>query len=154
MPRIRKTLIDNTLGKIFTNIQTISSANASNIIAGTKLQSKNLNTGRSIRLRTINNLGNSGFYFPTDSLLTTVTLRLHQSSKAPTKLRFRAGSSISSTVIIADNVTIPANTLLITVDINAFVDAGNYVYVDITETSPFNSATGYGLGLSLNYYST
>ena len=153
MPRIRNFLIDNTLGKIFTNVQTVNSANASNLIAGTKLQTKTVSTGNSVTLRITNNISNIGFYFPTDSLLTTATLRLSKAAKVSnTKLRFRSGTTYASSVIIADNVSIPINTLITTVSLNTLVNAGNYVYVDVINASPLASSAGNGLSVILSYY--
>lgn len=153
MPRIRNFLIDNTLGKIFTNVQTVNSANASNLIAGTKLQTKTVSTGNNVTLRISNNISNVGFYFPTDSLLTTASLRLSKAAKVSnTKLRFRSGTTYASSVIIEDNVSIPANTSITTVTLNEFVSAGNYVFVDIIDASPLAASAGAGLSVILSYY--
>lgn len=63
--RSRSFLVDNTLGKLFTNTTTTSLANATNLIAGTKLSSKGISQASNIAARVatqlpIGTLGTSG----------------------------------------------------------------------------------------------
>lgn len=62
--RTRTFLLDNTVGKIFTNVQTTSSAGADKLIAGTKLLVKTLASPLRVQaIPTLNLGGDSYTYF-------------------------------------------------------------------------------------------
>jgi hypothetical protein len=153
MARVRNFLIDNTLGKVFTNVQNITAANATNIIAGTKLQSRLLSTGAAVPLRIVNNLSNIGLIFPTDSIITTIKVSLLKSTTWPTtRLRIKSGTSYSTATTVVPSISIPVNSLTVTSTVNLNIPAGNYVYVDIIDASPVPTSAGAGLSVTFNFY--
>ena len=54
--RTRSFLVDNTLGKLFTNTAASSLANSSNVIAGTKIQTKTISQGNLVIGKAVNGL--------------------------------------------------------------------------------------------------
>lgn len=153
MPRIKNFLIDNTLGKVFTNVQNVASANASNLIAGTKLQTKSITTRAAVPLRITNQLSNQGILFPTDSLVIGAKLTLAKATTwTTTRLAIRSGTSYESSTVVEDNISISANSRIETYTFNISVPAGNYLYIDIIDASPIPTNAGAGLSITINFY--
>lgn len=150
MARTRTLLVDNTLGKIFTNVQNVSGANATNLIAGTKLQAKAVSSAAAVRVA--KNLGVTGIYFPTETYVTTAVLLF---TKPPTNggttIVLRKGANYDASTIIS-TTAITANTVRTTVTLNTTVSAGQSIYVDVTTAAAINS--GIGLKITANYYAS
>jgi hypothetical protein len=151
--RTRNFLIDNTLGKVFTNVKSVFTAGPANLIAGTKLLTKSITTSAATQVRPTKNLSNVGFYFPTDSLVTSGTLKFTRvPSGGSNILRFKMGQSYSTATVILDNVVVAAKTPNFNFTLNTTVPAGNYIYVDIVAAGTTLSLAGAGLSISVNYY--
>lgn len=150
MARIRNLLIDNTLGKVFTNVARVTDSDASKLIAGIKLQTKTIKPATPTTLvRVTNNLGGTGLYFPTDSLVTTVNLSF---TKPPvnnnTSIRFKTGATYATSTTV--NTTTASQSTSTAVTLNTTIPAGEYLFVDVATAGLFGS--GYGLTILANYY--
>lgn len=152
MARVRNFLIDNTIGKVFTNVQNVSAANASNIIAGTKLQSKIISSTASTVMRITKMLGNTGIYFPSDSLVTTAVIKLSKAATASgTSIGIKVGTSYTTATLI-NTTSISANAANTTITLNSTVPAGQYMYIDILSVP--SAGAGLGFNITVNFYGT
>jgi hypothetical protein len=149
--RTRSILVDNTLGKIFTNVSSVSTSNSSNLIAGTKIQSATISSGSKTTLVLTKNLGKGiGISFPRGGLITNVQLSLSGAATGQSVIvDVKVGTSYanSSTVTTA---TLPVNTLSTPKAVSISVQSGQYVYLDVTQTG--NIKPGNGLSVRLDYY--
>lgn len=151
MARIRNLLIDNTLGKVFTNVARVTDVDASKLIAGIKLQSKTIKPGNvTTAVRVTKNLGGTGIYFPTASLVTDATVIFAKApSNAGTSVVFKAGATYDTATTVG-TISIASQAVNTAVTLNATIAAGQYLFVDIATAA----ATGSGFGISIiaNYY--
>lgn len=152
MARTRSLLIDNTLGKIFTNTSNVGTANASNLIAGTKLVSASIIAKRTSTAKIANNLSGNpqGLRFVSGGLVTSVIL---SAATAPSgsniAFTFKVGTTYETATIIDTN-ELNAATVLKTTSVNWTIPASNSIYVDITQVG--NVKPGTGVGVQFTYY--
>ena len=146
--RTRSLLMDNTIGKIYTNVGATSEVNSSKLIAGTSLKSYVLSSKTSTRVA--NNLSGTGFPFASSGLIQTVTLSV---STAPVgasiivalkKGTAYANSTTSATANIASGVK-TGNT-----SISLNVSAGEFIFFDVTQVG--STSSGQKLSIRLDYF--
>lgn len=150
--RTRTFLLDNTLGKIFTNVQSITDAGADKLIAGTKLLVKRVSAGAKVQaIPTINLGGGMGILLsPNAALLTQVELRLTTTTAGQSLIiELRKGVSL------ADSVGLGTFELDIGVRSAVYavahqIQPSEYLYVNIIQSGSVRR--GAGLSVQLSYY--
>ena len=151
MARIRSLLIDNTLGKIFTNTQSSLTADASKLIAGSKLLTASFTSAKTTTVKVISNLGTGkGILFPNSSLLTQITLSVATApSGAPITVVIKKGTSYT-TATVTGTYTIAADTLTSNYTVSQTINSGDSLFADVTTVG--NVKSGVGLTILFNYY--
>lgn len=150
--RSRSLLIDTTIGKIFTNTPSIQAADASKLIAGTKIASASISTSRGTTAKITKNLsGNAfGIRFPSGGLITSVTIT---ASVAPVGrsiiIVVKAGTTYDNSVqIFTDELASTFTRRVVPVALT--IPIGSNVYVDITQVGI--AKPGAGVGIQFSYY--
>jgi hypothetical protein len=154
MARTRSLLIDNTIGKIFTNTSTVQAADASKLIAGTKLLTASVTTSRSTVAKITNNLSGNpiGIKFTTGGLVTGITLTAATAATGRTiNFTFKVGPTYATSTVVGTNFLNIAQTSKIEV-VGWTVPVGNSIYIDITQVG--NIKPGAGVGVQLRYYAS
>lgn len=151
MPRIRSILIDNTLGKIFTNVETSTSTDSSKLIAGTKLQSFTYAATTTATTVVAKNIGTgTGVPFPNNGLIVAGRLGV---SVAPTgraiNVAIRVGSTYATSTV-ATTLSLPVSALSATTNLAINIQSGQFLYFDVTQVG--NIKPGNGLSVKLDYY--
>jgi hypothetical protein len=152
MPRTRSLLIDNTLGKIFTNTATVSAADASKLIAGTKLVSASITANKGIVAKVTNNLSGTpqGVRFVSGGLVTSVIISAAVASTGRAIVfAFKVGTSYDTATTLGTD-QLNATVTRKNASVNWTIPAGSSIYVDITQVGM--SKPGAGLGVQFNYY--
>jgi hypothetical protein len=151
MPRrTRSILIDNTLGKIFTNIDTVTT-DSSKLIAGTKLQATTISSGSKTNVVVAKNLGTGvGVPFVNPALLTTIKLSVSTAPAGqPIIVAVKGGSSYANSSVLT-TVTLPVNTSTVTSSMSITIQSGQNIYLDVTQAG--TTKPGTGLSVRLEYY--
>jgi hypothetical protein len=151
--RTRGLLIDSTLGKVWSNIDDVASGNASLLIAGTKLQSKVFSQSSTTVVRAATNLGlGTGFYFPTQTLITSVglTLTVSKNRTANINITVKSSADTYANASTLGTYTISKSNSSQSATTSLSVAAGSYVYFDLTT----GDANAQGLSITLNYYAS
>jgi len=154
--RTRSVLIDTTIGKIFNNVVSVSSADASKLIAGSKPLT--VSTSQSGTAKVALNVGN-GLRFAGPALLTTIQAT---TTSTPTNqniiLTFKTGTDydVSSTVATVNLVPGLKNYYYNlgqsnTVSQSISISAGNYLFWDITQVGI--GQPGQKIAITYTYYS-
>jgi hypothetical protein len=152
MPRTRSLLIDNTLGKIFTNTDTTAAADASKLIAGTKLVSASIVANKSVIAKVTNNLSGNpqGVRFVSGGLVTAVIMSAATASTGRAiAFTFKVGTTYETATTLGTdqlNVTVTRKNAAVAWTI----PAGSSIYVDITQVG--NVRPGAGVGVQFNFY--
>lgn len=152
--RSRSILIDATLGKIFINTTSVQNADASKLIAGTKLMSSTISSkpNNSI-VKITKNLSATatGVRFPSGALVTNLVL---STSTAPVGrsivVQIRLGTSYESSVLL-DSQELESNVKTKTIGVSWTIPSGQSLYVDVTQVG--STKPGTGLNIQFNYYS-
>jgi hypothetical protein len=152
MPRTRSLLIDNTLGKIFTNTGTVQAADASKLIAGTKLVSASITSNKGIVAKVTNNLSGNpqGIRFVSGGLVTSVVISAAVASTGRAiAFTFKVGTSYETATTLGTD-QLNATVLRKTASVSWTIPAGSSIYVDITQVG--NVKPGSGVGVQFSYY--
>lgn len=152
MPRrSRSILVDTTIGKIFTNVQSVSAADASNLIAGTQTKRGGFSSPKTQTTRLTSNLGGkSGFYFPVSGVVTEVSLTSVIAPKgAAVQVNLKRGTTYESSTIVG-TYTLAELTTSSTTSTAITVSAGDNFYVDIVSVG--TTVPGSGLEVRFKYY--
>lgn len=151
MPRTRSILIDNTVGKIFTNVGSSASTDSSKLIAGTKLQSYTYSASRSSTTVVARNIGiATGVPFPNNGLIASGTLSI---SSVPTGRAINVDVKVGSTYAtstVATTISLPINTFTATSNLAISIQSGQFLFFDVTQVG--NIRPGAGLSIKLDYY--
>ena len=150
MTRTRSMLIDSSLGKIFTNVDTITNASAANLIAGSVVKTTTIPQGTGTTACKIAlNIG-SGISFRVKALLILATAIVKVAPKGQSLIvTVKKGSTGYATATIQTTIIIAPGTLTATTgDISISIDAGDYLYFDVTQVG---TSAGAGTGLSVTY---
>lgn len=141
--RTRSILVENTIGKIFNGVVTISQGDASKLIAGTKPLTTKRTQGGSGKVAL--NIGGDGTLFIGPALLTSVTVTSKVASPTQnTVITIKLGTSYANASNVV-TVTLPTGAKAATTSNTVTIPAGNYLYWDIT-------SAGYGTKLvTVNY---
>ena len=157
--RLRSILVDNTIGKIYTNVADTTSVTPVNLIAGSVL--KTVSKPQPIMSSNIikaNNLGLAGIGpFASVGLITLVTLT---AATAPTGLGLvsnggdvsivlKQGTTYSTSVIVGTYSLLATFRNTPTVA-SISLAVGDYIYVDIIKVG--DKTPGKGLTVQLGYY--
>jgi hypothetical protein len=151
-------LVDNTIGKIYTNVSQTSGATAANIIAGTALKSATIQPIRSttgpVSCTVAINLSGGGIAFATAGLLTRVTL---SAVTAPTGksiiVLLKTGAAAYTSLTTVASVQLGTNATTATANTAPFpinIAAGQYLYFDISQVGTVSP--GAGLTIRVDYY--
>lgn len=152
MPRrIRSILIDNTLGKIYTNVDTTLSTDSSKLIAGTKLQSFTYAATTTATAVVARNIGTgTGVPFPNNSLIVSGRLGVSAAPLGRTIIvAIRVGSNYATSTV-ATTLSLPINALSSTTVLAINIQSGQFLYFDVTQVG--NVRPGSGLSIKLDYY--
>lgn len=151
--RNRSILTDATLGKIFTNTSSVQAADASKLIAGTKLASSTISAvPRTAVARVTRNLsGNSsGIRFPSGGLVVSFIISASTASIGRAIIfEVRVGSSYATSTLL-DTQQLEVNVKTKTVSVAWTIPAGNSLYVDVVQVGDVKP--GNGLSTQFNYY--
>lgn len=159
MPRrTRSMLVDNTIGKIYTNVSETSGATAANIIAGTALKSSTIqpikSTTGAVTCVVANNLSGGGIAFATAGLLTRVTLSAVTAPKGQSiivLLKTGSASYTSLTQVASVQLgTLATTATTTTAPFPINIAAGQYLYFDISQVG--TGSPGAGLTIRVDYY--
>jgi hypothetical protein len=151
--RTRAFLIDNTIGKVFTNLRSTSESNASNLIAGTKLLSKGFASKTSAVTAVANNIGLGGGLLLSNSggLIDNITISLVKAATgAPFIVDIKKGSNYADSILVG-TYQLGINTKSSTVDVNISFEGTDAFFVDITQVGTL--VKGIGFSIKFNYYS-
>lgn len=160
MPRNRSILIDNTLGRIFTNVSKSSLASASNLIAGSVPLVKTLKSSAAkTSLVPTKNLGGSlsGFLLSTAGTSQVLTIkadlsRSHRGYPVILNLAIRVGASYATSAPVATVSFTDLQTSRTDANQPFNVPANHGIFVDINYSGGTPSAWAVGLSLSFSYY--
>jgi len=151
--RARSILVDATLGKIFTNTTSVQAADASKLIAGTKIASANIaSVPRTAPAKIVNNLAGtaSGIRLASGGLVTNAVIT---TADAPVgrsiAINIKMGTSYQTATVVSSQELQPGIRSR-TVSLGLTVPAGNSLYVDVTQVGSVKP--GIGLGIQFNYY--
>ncbi len=151
MARIRSVLMDNTLGRIFTNIEAPSKAMPANLLAGTKLSTLSFSGNKKGLVRVANNIGTTtGMKFLQRSQIVKIRAYVTLFGRGgDVVINVRKGTSyVDSTVIstlsILDASTATELPVLITVEI------GEKLFVDIVSVPTVKIPSGFAI--NFDYY--
>lgn len=148
MARTRSVLIDNTLGRIFRNVTSVSSASAANLIAGLKLESSAIAAARRTTARPTLNLGNSGIFFVGGGLINLVNLSAATAPAGqPIIVRLRVGVDYESST---ENSQYQLLGTTANFPVTITVPAGHSVFFDIVQVGSVKA--GAGVGVRLSFY--
>lgn len=151
MPRTRSILIDNTLGKIFTNVGSSTSTDSSKLIAGTKLQSYTTAANTKSTTVVARNIGiATGVPFPNNGLIVSGRLSI---SVAPLgraiNVDIKVGSTYATSTVAA-TISLPINTLTALTNLAITIQSGQFLFFDVTQVG--NIRPGAGLSIKLDYF--
>jgi hypothetical protein len=151
--RTRSILIDNTLGKIFTGVDAVSSANASNLIAGTQVSSRGVSSPATTTVAVTKNLGGgSGIYFPHVGIIKNVIITAYSAPVGAAiviSLKKSSSSDYTTSTQVA-TFTLPVSTRTVTIPCSISFEAGSYFFIDVTQTG--STKPGTGLSVQLQHY--
>lgn len=152
MPRrVRSILIDNTLGKIYTNVDSTLSTDSSKLIAGTKLQSYTYAANIRSNAVVARNIGTgTGVFFPNRGLIVVGRLGVTVAPLGRTiNVDIKVGSTYATSTVAA-TLSLPINSLASTTNLVVNVQSGQSLYFDVTQVG--NVRPGTGLSIKLDYY--
>jgi hypothetical protein len=164
MPRrTRSILIDNSLGKVFTNVDDSAVVNSSSVIASSV--SKTLQfppPTTTTKVAVLNNLGLSGLgtNFPNGAFITNIELSAVTAPKGKTAgqpggdiaIRLRTGTSNSNSSNLGTFALPGPLTLKKYINQTLTISTGENLYVDIIRIG--NSVTGAGFGFTISYFTS
>lgn len=151
MARTRSVLVDNTIGRIFRNVSSVSQATAASVIAGAKLTTKSISGGRAV-LKVRNNIGGNGIFMIGGGLVTQLIFKLTKAPRGSTvTMRVKKGTSYDTATTVAD-YTIPEGTKSITqvYTVSITLAPGESLYFDIVEVGSI--APGTGITTTIGFY--
>lgn len=154
MPRTRSVLVDNTIGRIFRNVSTVSQATAASVIAGDKLAQRLLNGGTS-NIRVQNNVGGRGLFFIGGALVTQLIFSNRFSSRgSPVVINVKKGTTYALATLIG-NYEIPPLTAQrqgssATFAVSITLAAGESLFFDVVSVG--NVFPGTGLSILAGFY--
>ena len=149
--RTRSILVDNTLGKIFTNTDVVTTTDASKLIAGTKIQSSTISASSKTTAIVAKNIGTGvGIPFANNGLITNVTLSATSACAGQSIIVAIKVGSTYNTSTTATTVSLPVNSYSASTAASVSVQAGQNVYLDITQVG--TTKPGVGLSVRLDYY--
>lgn len=151
MPRTRSILIDNTLGKIFTNVGSSASTDSSKLIAGTKLQSYTYSAASRSTTVVARNIGvTRGVPFPNNGLIVSGTLSVSSLATGRAIIVDIKVGSIYATSTVAGTISLPINTVTALTNLAISVQSGQFLFFDVTQVG--NIRPGTGLSIKLDYF--
>lgn len=151
MARTRSVLVDNTIGRIFRNVVSVSQATAASVIAGAKLTTKSISGGRAV-LKVQNNIGGKGIFMIGGGVVTQLIFKL---TKAPrgsdAAIRVKKGTNYAEATTVGD-YTIPQASSGVTQTYNVSITlaAGETLYFDIVQVGSITAGTG--ITLTVGFY--
>jgi len=149
--RTRSILVDGTIGKIFTNVISVSNANSTNLIAGTLQKSGGFSIPNSQSARITNNLGGkNGFNFATTGVVTEVSINSVIAPKGSgIQINLKRGTTYATSTVVGTYTLAELQTTSTTVT-SITVASGDSLYVDITSVGTVVAGTG--VSVKFKYY--
>jgi hypothetical protein len=151
--RTRAFLIDNTIGKVFTNIRSTSESNASNLIAGTKLLAKGFAAKTTTVAAVANNIGlGTGLILSNSGgLIDTITISLKKAATGtPFIINVKKGDDYTSATSVG-TYQLASGSKTTTANVNISFEGTDLFFVDITQVG--STVKGTGFAIKFNYYS-
>ena len=144
-------MVDNTLGKIFTNTDVVTTSDSSKLIAGTKLLTTTVGAAYQVTAFVIRNLGGgSGIPFASQGLIINATVTMFSAPIGQAvKVDIKVGSTYATSSVVS-TLTLSAGTTSSSTSLSINIQAGQFVFLDITQVG--NIRPGSGLAVKLNYY--
>lgn len=153
MPRrTRSVLIDATLNRIFTSVDSPANAGAANLLAGVKMSTKALASAASVTANPTQNIG-GGVMLGGSGTVVSVVLRAI--SRAPRggagiTINVRRGTSSATATTVA-TLTLPSGSDSVTLFPYLTFASTDYFLVDIMQVGTI--IPGAGFSITFNYYS-
>lgn len=150
--RTRSVIIDNTSGKIFKDVADPTSANASNLIATSRVQQAAFTAPGTTICKVVSNIGITGLglQFPTTIIINNVRLTVTVPPVgASIQVKLKQGSSYETATNIG-TYEIASTSNGSTTAINVTVASGNKIYGDILQVGSIRP--GSGLSILITYY--
>lgn len=150
--RTRSVLVDNTLGKMFTNVQKVGDATSVNLIAGTQPKLAKLSLPAAATLRVTNNLGGkpTGFSFSSTTVITKVSISVTKYATGGNIVIALKTGSTYETATTQNTFTLNALSKTVSFNTNISVTAAHNVYFDLTSVG--KASAGAGLTINFTYY--
>lgn len=146
--RTRSVLIDSTIGRIFTNVSSVTSAAPTSMIAGAKLTSRSIVQNKKATVTVSNNIGNTGLFFVGGALVTQIIMSVVKAPAGSSILiKVKVGATYATAVATGPEYALNQNTKSATHNVSITVPPGESLFVDITQ----RGALSPGAGLSLNF---
>lgn len=152
MARTRSILVDSTLGKIFTNTESVATAEINDLIAGTKLQTKSFQASKKTAVRVLQNAGatGTGLNFATNSLITSVEMGVATAPKgSDIQIQIKTGTDYDTASTVG-TYTLLANQKSSTTATSISVAENNSIFMDIIQAG--STSPGIGLAVKFKYY--
>lgn len=150
--RTRSVIIDNTSGKIFKDVADTALANASNLIATSRVQQAAFTAPGTSICKVVSNIGISGLglQFPSGIIIIGVALSVSvEPLGTAIQVRLKQGSTYGTSTNIG-TYQIASAASSSTSSINVSVAAGNKIYADVLQVGSIRS--GSGLSILITYY--
>jgi len=149
--RTRSILIDNTTGKIFTNITSASNANSSNLIAASLQKIGGFSISNSQSVRITNNLGGkNGFNFSSAAVVTEVSINSVIAPKGSgIQINLKRGTTYATSTVVGTYTLAELQTTSTAVT-SITVASGDSFYIDITSVGTVIAGTG--VSVRFKYY--
>lgn len=153
MPRrTRSVLIDATLNRIFTSVDSPSSATAANLLAGVKMLTKTLATPTSVTVRPAKNIGGGVFLGGNGTVASIVLRTVTRAPQGGTGivLDLKRGTSNATATTVA-TLTLPSGSSTATITPSLTFSSTDRFYIDVVQSGTI--VPGIGLSINFNYYS-
>lgn len=149
--RTRSFLMDNSIGKIFTNSNSSTDYTADRLIAGTKKISKGYVAPSKTTAVVSNNIGTgAGLFLGTSGVITTITLSAFTAATGATIIfRIKKGTTYETAEVLG-SYELPIGLKTTTHNVSFSWNNSEFFYVDITQIGSVKK--GAGVGATFGYY--
>lgn len=150
--RTRNLLIDNTFGKIFTNVSRTSDGTADKLIAGTKLSTKSITQSAKFIVIPTLNLGNGQGLILAESISILTQIKMSvvtASSGQDVSISVLKGASYETATQLG-TYNLSAGVKTIQHNVSHQISSGEKIFVNIITSGTTRKATG--LSLNFIYY--
>lgn len=153
MPRrTRSVLIDATLNRIFTSVDSPASATAVNLLAGVKMLTKTLSTTPGVTVSPARNLGGGLLLGGSGTVVSVVLRAVSRTPQGGTGIviNVKRGSSYAAATTVA-TLTLPSGSSTVTLTPSLTFASTDRFFFDLVQAGTITP--GAGLSINFNYYS-